>query len=290
LNAFQIQETGAYRWYVFRNAGLCGSDAPRGVIFTLILKFLFKYTRKYPWELVASFCSEFSREPCFYGCLLKLQETLKLKTGHSIRASLLTCVEQSWIVGETIDLPPKGIHLNVLVYDEIHSKISGPEISNNSLWCYIDIPCGFDVIHAVLVDLSESGAIYGIQITRSTNPFVNHHTFDTCAQKSRERLNRLYEVIIDHFKLRDDIEMFYVIIAPNCKGDEFRPPSGHSSDYYFSPADIIPVENAKKRTIVFSLKKKCCRCRSGKCSNCKCFKENRECEPDCQCRKTKTKE
>jgi hypothetical protein len=30
-----------------------------------------------------------------------------------------------------------------------------------------------------------------------------------------------------------------VILAPNCEKDEFRPPAGHSSGYYFSPTSRI---------------------------------------------------
>jgi len=136
----------------------------------------------------------------------------------------------------------------------------------------IQVPSGFDVIYVVLVD-TDSPTIYGIQITRSGKPFAKHHTFDTCLPRSKERLAKLRSVICNYFELDDPAEMFYVMLAPNCEGDEFKPPGGHESDYYFAPTRIITEyepSNSRKRTshpvsaLPPPLKKKCCKCTSGK--------------------------
>jgi hypothetical protein len=103
----------------------------------------------------------------------------------------------------------------------------------SSPWCLIQIPSGFDVIDMVLVNVSASPEIDGIQITQSVKPFTTHHTFDTCPPKTKERLEKLWVVILNHFGMGDSAEMFYLMLAPNCKGDDIKPPSGHSSDFTF---------------------------------------------------------
>jgi len=154
------------------------------------------------------------------------------------------------------------------------------------------VPSGFDVIDVALVRVSGSPAIYGIQITRSATPFAKHHTIDTCPPRSKERLATLWSVISDHFKLNDPVEKFYVMLAPNCERDQFRPPGGHASDYYFAPSKIVteydPSTSRKRGSHAVPArpppsKKKCCRCSTGKCTNCQCVQKNRRCDPECQC-------
>jgi hypothetical protein len=113
----------------------------------------------------------------------------------------------------------------------------------------IDVPSGFDVIDVVLVNTAAAGSsrtMYGIQITRSSKPFEKHHTFDTCTSRSRGKLNELWRVISTHLKLDDTAKKFYVMLAPNCERGQFKPPEGHSNEYYFSPTSII-TENDTKR-------------------------------------------
>ena len=242
-------------WRCLRDAGLCGRDPPRGVIFTLILEWLYTF---YPQEdalsLVTYFRMKFSGDPGLDGCLLELEEVLKLRAGKSFEASLLTPDGQEWIVNDSIDLPTKGVgsSLNVLAYDETRSKLD-PDLSwssspKKSSWSLIPLPNGFDVIDIVLVDSSESATIYGIQITRSVNPFAKHHTFDTCPHNSKKRLEKLWNVISGHFDR--EVKEFYVMLAPNCEGSKSRPsPERHTSAYYFAPA-IISVSDppSKKRS------------------------------------------
>ena len=236
LNEINSEDTN---WACLRDAGLCGEEPSRGIVFSFVLKWLFTFS---PGEdelsVISHFQSNFSRDPGMEGCLLELEEILKLRDGHSLEASLLKLSDQGWIVEESVYLPPKGTSLNVMMYDEIHSRLDKTPHSGRSSWCLIEIPSGFDVIDAVLVDLSGSSAIYGIQITRSVKPFARLHTLDTCPQRSKDRLERLFGVISDHFELIDPVKLF-VMLAPNCEGDEFKATGRHTRDYYFAPARII---------------------------------------------------
>lgn len=237
----------------------------------------------------------FSGDPGLDGCLMEIEEILKLRSSNSIGASLITCVDQGWIVKESIDLPPRGIPLSCFLYEESHSRLRETLNSISSLWCLIQVPSGFDVIDVVLVD-TDSPAIYGIQITRSPKPFAKHHTFDTCLPKSKERLAELRRVITEHFELAAATEISYVMLAPNCVGDEFKPPGGHKSAYYFAPTRIIteydPSKSKKRPSHPVSArpsplkKEKCCKCISGKCTNCECFKKKRQCNLECHCQLT----
>ena len=234
-------KSGSNRWSHLRDAGLCGSQSPRGVIFSLILQCLYKYA---PGEdalsLVTLFRSKFSGDPGLDGCLLELEEILKLRASRSMKASLLKYINQGWIVDQSIELPPTPTSLNVLVYDEIQSKLEPILPPNDSSWNLIEVPRGFVVVDVILVNTrTGSQAIYGIQITRSSKPSAKHHTFDTCSKPSLGRLTQLWGVISRHFKLDDAVKKFYVMLAPNCEGNQFKPPANHSSDYYFSPTSVI---------------------------------------------------
>jgi hypothetical protein len=243
-------------------------------------------------SLVTFFRSKFSKDPGLDGCLLELEEILKFRAGNSIGASMLACIDQGWTVKESIDLPPRGILLDGLVYEESHSRLEKNPLLTSSSWCLIQVPSGFDVIDVVLVDVSGSPKIFGIQITRSVKPFVKHHTFDTCHPRSKVRLAKLWSVISDHFHLVEPVEVFYVMLAPNCERGEFKPPGGHESVYYFAPDSILtesgPSTSRKRSSLQVPArpppsKKKCCKCTSGKCTNCQCVKKKRQCDPECLC-------
>jgi hypothetical protein len=189
------------------------------------------------------------------GCLLELEEVWKLKAGNSIQAALLSRDGETLSVKEYVDLPPKGLTSNILVYEESESRLSELSGCKSSNYFLVHVPNGFDVIDVALVVFSGSLAIYGIQITRSAKPFAKHHTFDTCLPKSKERLKKFFRVICKHFNANSSSN-FYVMRAPNCEGDAFKPPGGHSSDYYFSPASIIAdmaLQNQKSAFLVSHL-------------------------------------
>jgi hypothetical protein len=230
------------RWYCLLDAGLCGNSSPRGVMFTQILKWLFIYNPQVDeLQLARLFQSNSSGDPGSNGCLLELEEILKLKASHSMETALLTLTDQGWNMKKSITLPPTGGSLNIMMYEEDQSRLEVIQKSpSSSLWYLIQVPIGFDVIDVVLVDTTTgSSAIYGIQITPSLKPFSNDHTFDTCAPSSVERLDKLWRVISNHFKLDDTVKKLYVMRAPKYEGDEFKPPAGHSSDFYFSPTSVI---------------------------------------------------
>jgi hypothetical protein len=235
-------------WLSLRNAGLCGSYAPRGVIFALILKLLYTF---YPGEdalsLATFFRSKFTGDPGLDGCLLELEEILKLKARRSIEASLLTLIDQEWNIDKPMHLPPSGMPLNALFYSEDHLMLEESPNSSSSSWYLIHVPSGFPVIDVVLVNTKTgSSAIYGIQITRSLNPFASHCTYDTCSRSSKEKLEKLWRVISGHFKLDDMVKKFYVMLAPKCEGGQLKPPVGHSSEIYFSPMSVITAYDPSK--------------------------------------------
>jgi hypothetical protein len=287
-------------WCCLCDAGLCGSSPPRGIIFSLILQWLCTLApEEDELALVRRFRNVFQEDPGLDGCLLEREEILKLKAGNSICSSLLTLIDQSWIPEDLIDFPPRETTaLNHFQYRESISKLVdlSKSPSSSASWYLIEVPSGFDVIDVALVEVSNSPAIYGIQITRSAKPFAKHHTFDTCPSRSSERLDKLWGVISDHFKLNDTVNKFYVMLAPNCDGNEFRPPGGHLSDYFFSPARITAEydpSNSRKRASHpvparrLPVNKKCCQCKSGKCqsgkTNCRCNKNKTPCDPSCLC-------
>ena len=161
---------------------------------------------------------------------------------------MLVLNDQDWSINEPVYLPPSGVHLNTLVFVEDLSSLEdfNPTLSKSS-WSLVQVPSGFPVIDVVLVSTNAgSSAIYGIQITRSLNPFANHCTFDTCSCTSNEKLDTVWRVISDHFKLGDNVKKFYVMLAPKCEGGQFKPPVGHSRDIYFSPSSVITVYDPSK--------------------------------------------
>ena len=150
-------------------------------------------------------------------------------------------IEQEWSVEKSIDLPPKGLGMNILIYEESRLMLEEISKSSSSSWNVVQVPRGFGVIDVVLVDDTDSSsAIYGVQITRSLKPFAKHHTLDTCTVKSKAKLERLWRVISDHFKIDyATVKKFYVMLAPYCEKNEFKPPMKHSNDFYFSPTNVF---------------------------------------------------
>jgi hypothetical protein len=218
-------------WDHYCNAGLCGRDAPRGVIFTLILEVLFKYAPKEDVvSLVAYFRSKFTEDPGLHGCLLKLEEILRLKAHRPLNTALISCIDGIWKVQQITEIPRRDDSFVIMVYDESNSKIYKISDSRKfrAAWYLIKLPSGFDVIDVALMDLSDSlnPTFYDIQITRCSNPFVKHYTFDTCPLKSKERLENLFKVILRSFRLKK-LESFF--------------PRDHFSDYYFSPVSLLTV-------------------------------------------------
>ena len=176
---------------------------------------------------------------------MELEEIWKLRAGKSFEAFKFTRSGQDWIVEGSIDLPPAMSSLNVLAYDETLSTLD-PDMSwssspKKSSWSLILLPNGFDVIDAVLVDSSISAKIYGIQITRSDEPFAKHRTFDTCRERSKDRLQKLWRAIAGHFQ--QEFKADYVMRAPNCEIRKFKASKAQESAYYFAPG--LPSSSEK---------------------------------------------
>jgi len=140
---------------------------------------------------------------CFFAqnsqgsCLLELEEILRLGTKHSFEASLLTSINQEWIIKKNTSDTSFKECLCYMMKVIVGSKKTLN--STSSSWCLIQIPSGFDVNDVVLVNLSIPPMIYGIQLTWSVKPFVNHHTFDTCPPRSKERLEKLWSIVSNIF-------------------------------------------------------------------------------------------
>ena len=178
-------------------------------------------------------------DPGLDGCLLELEEVLKLKRGLQFEAAPLELKDQKWISQRSILLPespetPIGL-LRYQEFESIIKKFSDRE----SEWYLLELGSGFDVLDVVLIDCRpKSFTVYGIQITRSRDPFKSHHTLETCSVSSKERIEKLWQAIRTSFGVAAPKTVF-VMIAPKCEGDKFKPRSGHEGSYLFSPANIV---------------------------------------------------
>ena len=111
-------------------------------------------------------------------------------------------------------------------------------------WYFVNLKSGFHVLDGVLVDNREgSFKIYGIQITISKDPFQNHNTLETCTDESKVMLDDLWQAIYRYFNVSDSPEPKYLMIAPRCSGNGFRPPAGHRSELLFSPVTTELMSN-----------------------------------------------
>jgi hypothetical protein len=135
------------------------------------------------------------------GCLLELEEIFRLRGNHPLKAALMSCINSQRVFENLIEILKRGGVLDVFVYDEIHSHLNKIQSSGKliaSSWFLILVPSGFDLIDVGLVNLNSTVLTFcGIQITRSAKPFARHHTFDTCLPKSKERLEKLLDVIVN---------------------------------------------------------------------------------------------
>jgi hypothetical protein len=83
---------------------------PRGVIFSLILEWLCIYSpEEDALSLVSLFHSKFLGDPGLDGCLLELEEILKIKANTPLEATLLTSSDDEWIIDNSVDLLSKRV-------------------------------------------------------------------------------------------------------------------------------------------------------------------------------------
>ena len=266
-------------WACMRDAGLCGSAAPRGVIFTLMLKWLFK--------IVRAFRSKFRDDPGLDGNLLELEEILKLDGGTPLPAVLLELLEHKWVAGSSEQLG--GIQMCLGKYDEPSStvEIRGKE---KSKWYSIHLQSGFCILDLLLVHYDADHnklRFFLIQVTRAKEPFAVHDTDETCSQKSKMRIKALLDAATkaivgsagDEGEDQEELQhsTSYVMLAPNSEGNKFVAPN-HQSPYYFSPPNRVELAGDGKSPRKKKQKKKaaCCKCgsKNGDCLKCTCAKSD----------------
>jgi hypothetical protein len=275
-------------WACVRDAGLCGSAAPRGVIFTLMLKWLFTFApEEDQLKIVRAFRSQFHNDPGLDGNLLDLEEILKLDGGMPLPAVLLELLEHKWMAGSIKQLGENQMCLGR--YDEPSStvKLSTEEQSE---WYCVHLQTGFCVLDLLLAHYDADNnklLFFLIQITRAKDPFAVHDTDETCSQKAKARIKALLEaateVIVgcaeDEGEDQEELQQskYYVMLAPNSKGDKYVAPN-HPSPYYFSPPHHVELAGDGKSPRKKKHKKDpaCCRCgpKNGDCSGCTCAKSD----------------
>lgn len=82
---FNDLNSSNHNWTKFRNAGLCGSQPPRGIIFTMRLIILKDMAPRQDFlSLVKNLRSEFKDDPRLDGNLLELETILEAKNGTPI--------------------------------------------------------------------------------------------------------------------------------------------------------------------------------------------------------------
>jgi hypothetical protein len=91
---------------------------------------------------------------------------------------------------------------------------------------------------------SDNEAAVQISQDQSDGKYISptvaaYDTLLTEIKALQQRLKHHYRIISHHFKLDEKtVKKFFVMLAPNCEKDAFKPPASHSRDYYF-PETII---------------------------------------------------
>jgi hypothetical protein len=179
----------------------------------------------------------YNQDPGLDGCLLELEEILKLKQGIGFTAARVVLSDNRWTSSSSVTIPTRKC--TIWSYDEVDKVLIQKIHEDNSKWNLIELCSGFDVLDVVLAHaIEESPTIYGIQITRSRDPFRKHHTIQTCSDNSKKRLENLWNAIQNHIGIQGP-NIFFTMIAPNCEDNKFEPPAGHVEPYFFSPYNLI---------------------------------------------------
>ena len=245
LNEMRV---GDNNWAAVRDSGLCGSNPPRGVIFSKMLQWLFVYAPEADHlTMVQSFRSMFSNDPGLDGNLLELEEILKFQRGTPRFLVLLHLEQKVWVPkpASTIELPStKGQSPNHCSYDESKNIVTVTMARNQSEWFGVELPSGFCVIDFLLAHVSQDTLhFYLIQITRSPDPFAKHDTNTTCTEKSKTRIMKLLAATGTAITMKTTFSttsMMYAMIAPNAhSGKEAAP--GQQEPYYFYPSPGMPA-------------------------------------------------
>ena len=205
-------------WGSLRNAGLCGRNAPPGIIFTTILQNLLlyaQYKNKATEDLsvINHFLNHFKNriDSGTAGNLLELQTIAGLKNnGH------LNCVElvydgksEEWMKSSPQNLPTEKDAI-ICTYDEKNGTIS--TLSNEtspSSWCIVILPPCFPLVD-VLVGCKNEPHIYLIQITYAEDPFVKHVTCETLSYPaSKRRVDSLVKAFGKYLNSDTQVRCFF---------------------------------------------------------------------------------
>lgn len=187
----------------------------------------------------------FGADPGIDGCLLELEEIMKLQRSESLVATLLVKSADSVAsYGNDIVLTPNDLRaLCQWTFDERNLRPMVSLLAGD--WHLILLPSGFDVADVVLV--SHTGnqlKIYLIQVTRSSDPFSKHHTNETCSEKSKKRLENLQSTILSQFSccsVNLVQEVIFDMLAPNCEAIKFVAHPTQSLPYYFSLKNVVSL-------------------------------------------------
>ena len=279
-------------WSGLRNAGLCGSSAPRGAIFTAVLNWLWKFAEVDELSIVRTFRQRFRTDPGMDGNLLELEEIINLKRGTPLITTLLKLDGTDWVAHSTIRLLDQ-LPCQHWVYNEQEQSLNLGKIYPAdgippSKWHCVEVPAGFCVVDVLLVHATKDElSCYLVQITRSKDPFVSHDTDETCSKRSKQRISELIQAAKDAIVPTTSsaasevtLSVFYVMLAPNTEDGKFVAPD-QTRDYYFSPQCVVPTQSTPSRKRSRSVIK-CCNCTSGNCSTCACSRiTGSKCETSC---------
>ena len=280
------------KWSGLRNAGLCGSSAPRGAIFTAVLNWLWKFAEVDELSIVRTFRQRFRTDPGMDGNLLELEEIINLKRGTPLITTLLKLDGTDWVAHSTIRLLDQ-LPCQHWVYNEQEQSLNLGKIYPAdgippSKWHCVEVPAGFCVVDVLLVHATKDElSCYLVQITRSKDPFVSHDTDETCSKRSKQRISELIQAAKDAIVPTTSsaasevtLSVFYVMLAPNTEDGKFVAPD-QTRDYYFSPQCVVPTQSTPSRKRSRSVIK-CCNCTSGNCSTCACSRiTGSKCETSC---------
>jgi hypothetical protein len=254
-------------WACIRDAGLCGSGPPRGVIFSLVLKWLLRHSPKTDeLAVLLYFRGKFRIDSGMDGCLLELEEIVKLKRGVPLPAVRLTLSDdkKTWVQKkkemDDNELPVTQFQPAFWSYDGQTVSPGSEEVIMSAEWHVVEVSPGFPVLDVLLVRRYQDGEtaklhIYLMQITRSPDPFSKHFTDQTCTEESQKKINALVKAIAHAISKDAQHETSFVMLAPNSDVKKMVE-MDQMADFYFSPASLFLNKGAVVVKSRWSHKKK----------------------------------
>jgi hypothetical protein len=235
-------------WNCLRDAGLCGTHAPPGIIFSVLLDNLllcaqYEDKARADIDVIDHFLSEFEGMLDFgtAGNLLELKTITELNNGGSLKCVKLVRNEmaKNWEEEKPQQLLPK-LPAIMCSYDEIKGSIFTFANENlGSSWYAVMLPPCFPLVD-VLVGCKTPLHIYLVQITNAEDPFAEHFTYETLSNsKSKSRVDALVKVFREHVNSDTQVApVSFVIHAPRCKDGKQVSPN-QTEPYFFSPDDVL---------------------------------------------------